>query len=43
MDWGLAEKNRRNSEQNCSSAFYLPPVSHNITGDWTWGSTVIQI
>lgn len=43
VDWGLADKNRRSSKQNCFSAFYPPPVSHNVTGDWTWCSIVIQI
>lgn len=41
--WGLPEKNRRSSEQNCFSSFYPPPFSHNVTGYWTWGSIVIQI
>jgi hypothetical protein len=32
VDWGLTEKNRRSSEQNCFSVFYPPPVSHNVPG-----------
>jgi len=43
MAWGLAEKNTRSSEKNCFSALYPSPVSHNVTGDWSWGSTFIQI